>query len=192
MPFADDSLDKRKNTLEDRFFMEQDRILLEKLREMKRIELRRQAVSEVTGVTDSRRLDRLMELGITPETAAMLTLVPLIEVAWADGRMEEKERQAILAVVSQGGVTKGSPNYELLDHWLSRKPTPELLEAWTHYVEGLSEQATPEERRRFEEWLVDRARTVAEAAGGFLGLTSPISDQEQQMIEKLRSAIRRP
>src|SRR5512139_4324016 len=105
MPFADDSLDKRKNTLEDKFFMEQDRILLEKLREMKRIELRRQAVSEVTGVTNPQRLDRLMELGITPETAAMLTLVPLIEVAWADGKMEEKERQAILTVVSQGGLT---------------------------------------------------------------------------------------
>ena len=145
----------------------------------------------MTGVTDPRRLDRLMELGITPETAAMLTLVPLIEVAWADGRMEEKERQAILTVVSKGGVTKGSPNYELLDHWLSRKPTTELLEAWTHYVEELSEQATPEERERFEEWLVDRARTIAEAAGGFLGLTSPISEAERQMIEKLRSAIRK-
>ena len=40
-----------------------------------------------------------------------------------------------------------------------------------HYVESLSEQAAPDERLRFEEWLVDRACTIAEAAGGFLGLT---------------------
>lgn len=191
MALADNSLEKRKNALEDKFFMEQDRILLEKLREMKRIELKRQAISEVTGVTNPQRLDRLMALGITPETAAMLALVPLIEVAWADGKMEEKERRAILSVVSKGGLTKSSPNYELLDHWLSRKPTAELLEAWTHYVEEFSEQVEPDERQRFEEWLVDRARTVAEAAGGFLGLTSPISDAEQKMIDKLRSAIRR-
>jgi tellurite resistance protein len=191
MPYSDDSLEKRRNTLEDRFFMEQDRLLLEKLREIKRIEEARRAISEISGVTAQRNLDRMMELGITPETAAMLALVPLIEVAWADGRMDVKERKAILDLVSEGGLTRGSPNYELLDHWLARKPAPELLEAWTHYVEGLCEQMTADERDRFEQWVVDRTRTIAESVGGFLGLTSPISEAERQMIQKLRAAIRR-
>jgi hypothetical protein len=171
--------------------MEQDRLLLEKLREIKRIEEARKAISEISGVTAQKNLDRMMELGITPETAAMLALVPLIEVAWADGRMDVEERKAILDLVSQGGLTRGSPNYELLDHWLARKPAPELLEAWTHYVEGLCEQMTAEERDRFEQWVLDRTRTIAESVGGFLGLTSPISEAERQMIQKLRAAIRR-
>ena len=36
---------------------------------------------------------------------------------------------------------------------------------------------------------LDRARAVAEATGGFLGLTSAVSDAERQVLATLESAL---
>ena len=45
------------------------------------------ALGRATGIDDPYLLARLAELGIRPETLAALTLIPLIETAWADGVM---------------------------------------------------------------------------------------------------------
>src|SRR5262245_61795857 len=41
------------------------------------------ALGRATGIDDPELLARLAELGIRPETLAALTLIPLIETAWA-------------------------------------------------------------------------------------------------------------
>lgn len=186
----DRSLENTGRRLEDRFFLEQDRILVEKLRELRQMEETRQALSAVSGITNPAVLQKLIDLQIRPEILASLAVVPLVEVAWADGRIEDKERAAIMAASTQGGLTKGSPDYQILERWLSHRPGAELLEAWTHYVQGLSEKLTAEEREALRRDLVARARRVAEAAGSFLGLTSPISKAEQQMLDTLEAAFK--
>jgi len=60
-------------------------------------------LAEASGLTDIDLVDRLVGLGIRASTLAALTLVPLIEVAWADDRMEAKERDAILAAAAATG-----------------------------------------------------------------------------------------
>jgi hypothetical protein len=40
---------------------------------------------------------------------------PLVEVAWADGKLDRSERDAILAAAVAEGIAKGSPAYEILD-----------------------------------------------------------------------------
>lgn len=186
----DDLLGNRARTLEDRFFLEQDRILIEKHRELKRMQESRQALSAVSGVTNEKVLQRLVELDIQAETLASLAVVPLVEVAWADGRIDDREREAIKRASAESGLAKGSPDFELLDRWLSHRPGPELLEAWHHYVQGLCELLTPEEKEALRADFVGRARRVAEAAGGFLGLTSGVSAGEQRILDRLDSAFR--
>jgi hypothetical protein len=188
---AEDLLGNRARTLEDRFFLEQDRILIEKRRELKRMEETRQALSAVSGITNEKVLQHLVELDIQAEVLASLAVVPLVEIAWADGKIDEREREAIRRASGEAGLAKGSPDFELLDRWLSHRPGPELLEAWHHYVEGLCELLTPEEREALRADFVGRARRVAEAAGGFLGLTSGISASEQKILERLDSAFRK-
>jgi hypothetical protein len=176
--------------LEDRFFIERDRVLIEKQRELKKLEETRQALAEVSGITNQKVLQRLVDLKVQAETVASLAVVPLVEVAWADGRIDDKEREAIMRASTETGIAKGSPDYDLLDRWLTHRPEPELLEAWKHYIEGLCEMLTPEERESLRADLIDRARRVAEAAGGFLGLTSKVSDAERRMLESLEQAFR--
>ncbi len=186
---AMDRVENWGRALEDRFFMEQDRILVEKQRELQQLEETRQALSSVSGITNTAVLQKLIDLKIRPEILASLAVVPLVEVAWADGRIEDKERAAIMEASAQGGLIKGSPDYQILDRWLSHRPEPSLLEAWTHYVQGLCEQMAPEEREGLRRDLIDRARRVAAAAGSFLGLTSPISQAEQRMLDQLDAAF---
>jgi chloramphenicol 3-O-phosphotransferase len=182
-------LQRNAKLLEDRFFLEQDKVLVEKMRELKKMEETRHALTAVSGITNTAVLDKLIALDIRPDVLASMAVVPLIQVAWADGSVEAKERAAIMEAASQGGLAKGSPDFQLLERWLNHKPGPELLDAWTHYIEGLAELMTHDERVALRASLVDRARKVAEAAGGFLGLTSPVSDGERRMLERLEQAF---
>ncbi len=190
MTYDTNDLSTRGRTLEDLFFLEQDRILLEEHRKLKRMEETRQALAAVSGITNSSVLDRLVELDIHAEIVSTLALVPLVEVAWADGRIQEEERAAVLQAGADHGIAVGRPAYALLERWLAHRPGPELLEAWTLYVNGLCEALDDEQREALRADLMNRARRVAAAAGGFLGLTSPVSASEQRVLDRLDQAFR--
>ena len=105
---------------------------------------KRAALSESSGLTNRDLLELLLALEIDSETLAALTLIPLVEVAWADGSIAQQERDAILAAADSVGITPESESYLLLDHWLKKAPPDRLLEAWESYVAALSETLTPE------------------------------------------------
>jgi len=116
-------------------------------------------------------------------------VVPLVEVAWADGMLDAKEKQAILERAEKSGITAGSIEHDLLRSWLDHKPEPKLLTAWTHMVQGMCEQLTSEQMTTLRTGLVERARAIAKASGGFLGVGS-VSTAEEDMIRQLESAFR--
>lgn len=53
-----------------------------------------------------------------------------------------------------------------------------MIQAWKHYVKGLCQQLDSQEVERLRHELLDRAHTVAQAAGGFLGFGDKISTAE--------------
>jgi hypothetical protein len=172
--------------LEEAFFSKENARLLEQMREKKQ----REALREVVQIKDEAFLDRLMELGINPETVLALTLVPLTAVAWADGILEDPERDAVIKAAEERGVTPGTAGHQLLENWLRRRPDPVLFEAWKQYVQGIWGTFTDEERRRMRATTLDWALAVAESAGGFLGLTSKVSESERAVIEELENVLR--
>lgn len=185
----DDILSKNGRLLEDEFFAKRDAILIEKLRELERMEQTQKALSKVSGITNEAVLKRLVELDIRAELLATLTLVPLVETAWADGEVQDVERDAILAGSTRNGMGPGSVDYVLLEQWLKQKPPAKMLDAWIVYIRGLCEVMSDAEVQEIKSLFLSRARRVAEAAGGFLGLTSKISRSEEAMLKKLESAF---
>ncbi|MEI8351807.1 MAG: hypothetical protein WCG36_05785 [bacterium] len=185
----DDILLKNGRLLEDEFFSKKDAILIEQLRQLQRMEQTQKALSEVSGITNKAVLKHLVDLDIHPDLLATLALVPLVEVAWADGEIQTDERKAILEGSVKLGMGPGSVDHTLLKEWLKQKPSPKMLDAWIAYVRGLCEVLTPPERNALRDTFLTRARHVAEAAGGFLGLTSKISSEEEAMLKKLASAF---
>jgi tellurite resistance protein len=184
-----DHLGKRARKLEDLFFAQQDAILIAKHRELKERERTLQELSDVSGIKDRHVLEKLVALGIRPEVLATLAVVPLVEVAWADHKMNAEERRAILEGAKSAGVKRGAVDHALLEQWLEKQPPDELLEAWSHYIAGLVQILSPEERDSLRKELLDRARAVARASGKVLGIGSGISKAEQAVIERMEQAF---
>jgi hypothetical protein len=184
-------LGDRGKSLEDEFFRRQDQQLVQKLKELQALEVNREALARASGIRNEAVLRKLVDLGVHAETVAALSIVPLVEVAWADGSLDAREKAAVLQGAAAGGLTTGTPAHEMLQRWLESRPEPRLLTAWTHMVQGLIESMGPAEAAGLQSSLLDRARAVATASGGFLGLGSRVSAAEERMLQDLAAAFSR-
>ena len=176
-------------TLEDAFFTRESARLLQQMRDRARQQERRQAMREVVRVDDDALIDHLIELGLEPGTVLALQLVPLAAIAWADGEIEPRERDAVLKAAAAQGVNPDSVAGQVLANWLVQKPGAELVDAWKRHMRALWPKLSAKERDDIRKSALDRARRVAEAAGGFLGLTSKVSPQEKAVLDELSQVL---
>ncbi len=184
-----DALDDRRRAMEEAFFAAQDRALLERMRKTDAAADPRTALRNATGITDDALLDRISAAGLDTAGAAALTLVPLVAVAWADGELDAKERDAVMSAAAESGVTAGTPAHALLTGWLAAKPPATLMETWESYARATTTTMDASARASLRAQVTGRARRVAEAAGGFLGLTSKVSDAEAGVLRRLDAAL---
>ena len=115
--------------------------------------------------------------------------MPLVEVAWSDGRIQRNERRAILAGAHANGLAKDSPGYDLLEHWLERPPNSALFEVWRDYVADVCPQLNGRERRALRDEILGRALAVAEAAGSLFGLGNNVSREEAAVLRGIEAAF---
>jgi hypothetical protein len=64
-----------------------------------------------------------------------------------------------------------------------------FFDSWSSYVKGLCERLDEAGRSALKTEILGRAEAVAEAAGGFLGLGSKISKEEQEALDRLERAF---
>ena len=184
-----DDFNNAARKLEDEFFAKENARLLQQMRERAKQQERRAAMREVVRVNDDALIDHLIELGLEPETVLALQLVPLAAIAWADGQIEPRERDAVLKAAAAHGVTPESVAGRMLDSWLMQQPGVELVDAWKRQMRALWPSLSPKERDEIRGSALERARSVAEATGGFLGLTSRISPQEKAVLDELGQVL---
>ena len=180
--------EERGKALEDAFFAKKNRELLDKVKQDLDAKKQRQALKDATGITEDDMLERLLSAGVTTESLAALTIAPLVLVAWADGAVDVKERDAIAAAAEKENIKPGSTAFELLQGWLDEQPSTDLLSTWKEYTVAVCESLPAGEKVKFSEQVLGRSKSIAEAAGGFLGLGS-ISAKEQSVLDSLKSAF---
>jgi hypothetical protein len=181
---SDEFLGDRKKALEAAFFAKQNAALLERLRVQHQRESRKEQLQSVCDLRDPELLEKLVDLGVDAESWAALSLVPLVEVAWADGALEPREREAILDAAAEEGIAPGSPGQALLDSWLGARPQPSLFATWGAYATGLAAKLDAAQRAELRRDIVERASKVAKAAGGLLGLAT-VSEAEKRVLAAL-------
>ena len=182
-----DSFSERRKGLEEAFFKDRDQQLLAKMRgELQSLEERRQ-LAHVSGITAEHVLQNLVQAGVRAETLTAVGLIPLVEVAWCDGMVSPEERDAVLNAAVQQGIHRDSAPHELLKQWLISRPDSHVVAAWKEYVRELAHLMPKESIDELKRNMVDRCTRVAEAAGGFLGL-STISKSERQAIDEFGRA----
>ena len=153
----------RRKALEDAFFRERDQQLIDKLKlELEATETHRN-LAHVSGILDQRVLADLVKAGVRAETLLALTLIPLVEVAWADGSVADDEREAVLKAAAENGIKTGTAPHALLDQWLRDRPDVRVIAAWKEYVHALAKAMPAEVIAVMGERLIGRCRTVAGA-----------------------------
>lgn len=178
-----DAFRQRERGLEEAFFKERDRQLIDKMRrELESFEEKRK-LAHVTGIVEERVLQNLVKAGVHAETLAAVALIPLVEVAWCDGAVTPEERDAVLNAAAKQGLQPGTASYEVLQRWLQDRPDLHITTAWKDYVRELARIMPKETITEMGRQLTDRCKRVAESAGGFLGLAT-ISKSEQAKIDE--------
>jgi tellurite resistance protein len=186
---SDEIFGDSRRALEEAFFARENEALRRRLKEMDETKRTKEALSAASGITDDAVLEKLISLNISSETLAALSLIPLVAVAWADGSIDDKERNAVFSRASEVGVRKEDVSHELFERWLTEPPPPALVAAWKDYVRAFVATMSHEDRHAFKTEFLDRARGIAEAAGGFLGIGKKVSPPEQRVLDELARAF---
>ena len=181
-------LDDRRKSLEEQFFAKYNHERLERMREQREEVESREALAAATGIEDEGVLHRLVEIGVRVDTLSALYLFPLVFVAWADHKLDDKERRAILKASGEAGVEKDSVAYHMLEQWLNREPSNEVFDAWKGYVEALRGEMADSVYNSLRDDVIGRARRVAQSAGGYLGMMS-VSAAEEARLSNLEKAF---
>jgi hypothetical protein len=186
---SNEFLGNRRAALEEAFFAKQNEELRRRLQDMDQARRNKEALSAASGITDDAVLGKLVALNIGSDTLAALSLVPLVAVAWADGSIDDRERSVAFSKAAEMGLGKQDIAHQLFEQWLAEPPPPELMVAWKDYIGALSAALSPQARPAFRQELLDRARAVAEAAGGILGLVMKVSPAEENVLKELERAF---
>src|SRR5262245_59939035 len=116
--------------LEEEYFRKKEFQLLEKLKAVFNKNVDRESISKATGMTNEQVLDRLVELQLDGELMKAFQLYPLVEIAWADGDLSEREAKSVLAAAEKAGIQPGTRPYRTVEERLHKGPDPEFRKIW--------------------------------------------------------------
>lgn len=184
-----DAFENRRKELEEAFFAQHNQKLLNHLKELKKQSLTKAAIGAMSGITDDAVLDKLVALKLNTETLAAFMLYPLVEVAWADGVADNKEKKAVLEAAHKLGIAEGTEANKLIESWLDQRPPATLHTAWEGYVKALVGTMSVHDKDALKTSILGKARDVAEASGGILGLPPKTSKEEAAVLKKLEGAF---
>lgn len=142
-------------------------------------------------MTDAELLEGLADLGIPRDAWRVLVLIPLVQVAWADGRIQPPERELILRVAEEHRLLDGAPG-EVLRRWLDDAPDAgqlatgrRLLVALAHRHRGLGAEL---DASALDE-IQALAEQVARAAGGLFDAIFTVDDAERRALGEIRNSF---
>jgi hypothetical protein len=184
-----DAFAERKRGLEEEYFHKKEKELLEKQRLRMQAEAERERMADALGVHDTEILSDLQSLGYTRDTVALLHLVPLIQVAWADGEVAERELDLILGLAKARGLEEGGAAYRQLTDWLTQSPSEEFFQDTLRIVAKLFEALPPEQKAASKRDLVSYSADIASISGGILGLGRKVSREEREVIERIAAEL---
>lgn len=127
------------------------------------------------------------------EKRFLLLLVPLIDVAWADGSINLREFDAVLQVADVYGLLDDKQSFSKLMQYLTRQITPGTRKQFWLQLEKFFEHLPASERITVERCLLVQAQFVAErSSGNFLNFQfdTSVCEREQSALQQLASKLR--
>lgn len=148
----------------------------------------REELRSRTGLPEP-QIEELEALGFTGDTVSLLPLVPVLRVAWAEGRVTDAERTALINLARARHIEDGSAADQQLKDWLTHRPTDELFASAGHLIAAILSGANVENLSADD--LVKYCEVIASASGGMFGIHR-ISAEERALIASIASEFNTP
>lgn len=150
----------------------------------------REGLRQIVTVADEDIIEDLIALGFTKETVGVLPLIPLVQVAWADGEVQGKEAKEILSLTEKRGYEIESEAFRLIDNLLMQRPTDEFMKSCLFVLKEIYNKLPGEQESEAKMNLLGFAKRVAQASGGFLGLFGEKVDaSEASLIDEIAATL---
>jgi hypothetical protein len=182
-------LGDRRRSQEEEYFQRQEQQLIANVRQGRREEAARRRMAERAGVADPEIVRELESLGYTPETVVLLELVPLLQVAWSEGGVSDRERALIIGAARGRGIEEGSAADQQLATWLAMRPSADFCERTLQMIGAILRTRPTNERETSQRDLVSSCMAIASVSGGMLGF-GKVSPEEQDVLARISQELR--
>jgi hypothetical protein len=185
--------EEREKAAEANYFRQHDADLIKKLRERADLDEIALALREKLQVDNPDLLQKVRDLGITPDNAPAFFLAPLLQVAWAEGQVDKAEHATVLKIARRRGIAQESPAYAQLEAWLKNRPSDAFFDVAVEVMKYGFAVLPPAEQEERTRTIVEACHEVAEASGGLgrlLGLGDGVSKIENATLDQINRALR--
>lgn len=175
---------------EEEYFRRRDRELIIKLRQADAKARATRSLERQTSLHDPAMLEELRLLGFTPETIALLPLVPMLQVAWARAGISPAERAMIVDLARARGIVPGSAADQQLTEWLEHRPSEDTFHKATRLIRAIIDVPDGGALHLKASELIALCDRIAHASGGIFGI-GRVSHEERHALAEIAAAIKK-
>ncbi len=153
----------------------------------------REDAHSATGHTANKRDDVDTGNSGVDRNEELTQLVPLVKVAWAEGRITRRERELICRAAEMRGIHAGTPAFERLSSWLDLHPTDEFYESSLELLSVAWSELPEDERFLRLLDLISDCINIAEASGGsatFAAGGRRVCDEEFAAVKRIADRLK--
>ena len=180
----------RARKSEDDYFLKRDRELIEKFRKAAADEKARSELAAEIRINEPGLVNDLKELGFTPETVKVLPLMPIVQLAWAEGGVSPAERKLLISLARERRIAEGSPGDQLLADWMTHQPSPAVFSNGMRLIRAMLEHQAPDGDMISADDIIRYCERIAEASGGVFGI-GKVSSEERATLTQIAGELKK-
>lgn len=173
---------------EERYFSKRNAEARERIRQELEAAAKKSSDGRVIGQTlgtdKESVIARLQDMGFDADKARVFDLLPLVHVAWADGKVQASERRVILDILAQRGVESDSEAWLLIEALLEQRPSDTFLDETLALLREVVGDSSVRAHN-----IVELCQKVAAAHGPLFGLFGTVSGDEQKLLDHIASSL---
>lgn len=177
-------LNSLRKAQEEEYFLKKNAEAAEKLKAFQAL--------KASGVKDESLVKLLLEAGFDSDRVRALFLQPLVEVAWADGRVQSEEKELILQFANERKISEDSEAYKVLLNWIDKGPKDQSFLQAKALLEPLMLDKKAGGKDDPTEWIMKSVEDIAEITNTLFGFGfRMVSKEEKDFIQSLSARLKK-